>query len=215
MITGKSVPRAVLSALSVLYGCGVLLRNRLYDSKVFKTYRSALPVISIGNLTVGGNGKTPLCHFLAEQLRERGMQPVILSRGYGGSLRGPHRVTDSDTPDLVGDEPLLLSFLCRVPVYVSRSRVAGVQLIEQQKTGNIVILDDGFQHRALHRDLDVISSFVGTPQAIENLVEGQLLPLGRFREDRDEGLARATLLVLAERRSLGASEQLPPIDARI
>jgi tetraacyldisaccharide 4'-kinase len=211
----SSIPRPIASVLASLYGAVVLLRNRLYDAKVFRAHRSALPVISIGNLTVGGNGKTPLCHFLALQLQERGMHPVILSRGYGGSLKGPHRVTDADTPERVGDEPLLLSFVCGIPVYVSRSRVAGIQMIEQDKSGNIVILDDGFQHRALYRDVDILSSFVGTPAAIEEFVKGDLLPLGRFREDRDEGLSRATLMVLAERRCLGPGEILPPIDPSI
>jgi tetraacyldisaccharide 4'-kinase len=88
-------------------------------------------------------------------------------------------------------------------------------MIERDKSGNIVILDDGFQHRALYRDVDILSSFVGTPAAIEEFVKGDLLPLGQFREDRDEGLSRATLMVLAERRCLGPGEILPPIDPTI
>jgi tetraacyldisaccharide 4'-kinase len=199
--------------LSVVYGCVVGLRGLLYDLGVFKAYHSRIPVISVGNITAGGNGKTPLCLSIAYEMRKRGDSPAILSRGYGGVIRGPHRVLCSDSCRDVGDEAVLMAG-ADLPVFVARRRVAGIKLIESDPTIDLVILDDGFQHRALARCLDIVSIFVGSTRAIEEFVAGRLLPAGMFREARDRALRRAGLVVLSYR-SVQDSGKLGDIDRRI
>lgn len=209
------IPWVFLAALSHLYGLITRARNYLYDRGVLRSYCSSLPVVSIGNLTVGGNGKTPLCLYLVEALREKGFSPVILSRGYGGRAKGPHLVQRTDTPELVGDEPLLMALSGGGPVVVARDRAQGARYIEREKLGDVIVLDDGFQHRRLARQVDIISAFVGGDESIEAFVEGRLLPLGRFREDRDAGLRRATVCVASYRSVMSAGEEMPVVDGRV
>ncbi len=210
------VQRVALRPLAALFALVTRARGWLYDAKLVRTYESRLPVVSIGNVTAGGNGKTPLCMYLAEVLLARGLKPVILSRGYGGRQRGPRRIQPGDSPRLVGDEPALMVRSCpAVPVYVARSRVAGARLIERDGTGNVIVLDDGFQHRALAREVDIVSVFAGTREAIDLFVAGELLPLGRFRENRQRALRRASVIVIAERRVVAGPEALPDLDSRL
>jgi tetraacyldisaccharide 4'-kinase len=199
--------------LSFLYGVIVTVRGFLYDKGYFKSYRSPLPVISVGNVTAGGNGKTPLCLALADELRKRGYTPAILSRGYGGSRKGPYRVKGSDSYREVGDEPVLMA-RAGTPVFIARKRVAGIKLIEQDQSINVVILDDGFQHRALSRVLDIVSVFVGSERAIEDFRGGALLPLGMFRESRDRALRRAQVIVLSSR-SLDAAGKTKEVNPSV
>lgn len=184
--------------LEILYRCVVVLRGWLYDSRILKSYRSPIPVISVGNVTAGGNGKTPLCLALAYEMRKRGYSPAILSRGYGGSRRGPYRVQPGDRCGDVGDEAVLMAE-AGIPVYIARKRVAGIKLIERDPAINLVILDDGLQHRALARSLDIVSIFVGSSRAIDEFVAGHLLPRGMFREPRHRALRRAQMIVLSYR----------------
>jgi len=146
-------------------------------------------------------------------MRKRGHSPAILSRGYGGSKRGPHRVTPQDSHLEVGDEAVLMAE-AGFPVFVSRKRVAGVKLIERDPAINLVILDDGFQHRALARVLDIVSVFVGSERAVNEFVAGQLLPAGLFREPRERGLQRAQIVVLSHR-SVQGPAKLPEVDPRV
>jgi tetraacyldisaccharide 4'-kinase len=210
-----AVQRVVLRPLAGLFSLITRVRGWLYDAKVVTTYESRIPVVSIGNVTAGGNGKTPLCMYVAEELLARGLKPVILSRGYGGRLRGPRRVHSGDSPRLVGDEPVLMARSSSVPVYIARSRVAGARLIEKDGTGNVIVLDDGFQHRALAREVDIVSVFAGTRDAVDLFVAGELLPLGRFRENRQRALRRASIVVVAERRVVPHPEALPALDSRL
>lgn len=189
----------LLKILSHLYGLIVRARNWLYDRGIIPAYRSRIPVISVGNLSVGGNGKTPLVLYLAEELQARGFRPVLLSRGYGGKLRGPYRVKTDDDPRLIGDEPLLLAQRSGCPVVVARRRVRGAKFIEDNKLGTVIILDDGFQHRRLARCVDIVTTNVGTDEAVEDFLRGDLLPKGRFREQRALALARADVLIFNER----------------
>lgn len=204
---------ALKNILASIYGAVVTIRNELYDRGVLRSYRSQIPVVSVGNITAGGNGKTPLCLALAHELRNRGYAPAILSRGYGGTNRGAHRVCSSDSFREVGDEAVLMAQV-GIPVFVARSRVAGVRLIEQDPSINIVILDDGFQHRGLARNLDIVSVFVGSQRAVQDFEAGQLLPAGLFREYRDRALQRADLIVLSYR-FINESDRLPELDPRI
>lgn len=209
------VQRVMFRPLAALFAVITRIRGWLYDAKIVRTYESRLPVVSIGNVTAGGNGKTPLCMYVAEELLARGLKPVILSRGYGGRSRGPRRVQPGDSPRLVGDEPVLMARSGSVPVYIARSRVAGARLIEREEAGNVIVLDDGFQHRALAREVDIVSVFAGTREAVDLFVAGELLPLGRFRESRQRALRRASIVVVAERRVVSGPEALPALDPRL
>jgi tetraacyldisaccharide 4'-kinase len=102
-----------------------------------------------------------------------------------------------------------------VPVVIARSRVEGARRIERDNLGDVIVLDDGFQHRRLKRNLNILSMFAGTEQAIDAFEQGEILPLGRFREDRDIGLRRASLLVVSERSVLPQGIDVPALDERI
>jgi len=172
-------------------------RNLAYEKKWLKSYRSTLPVISVGNVTAGGNAKTPLCVYIVEKLQQMGRRPVVLSRGYGGSEKGPSLVTDISRADIVGDEPVLL-FKRGIKIVVSRQRVAGAKFIEDQDIGDVIVLDDGFQHRKLNRDLDIVSMNSG-PE-VEPAKNLRMLPLGLLREPFYAAMKRADALILSERR---------------
>lgn len=185
----------ILAPLSVLFSLVVWLRNMGYSSKLFKIYRSKLPVISIGNITVGGNGKTPLAIALAQVLRAQCYHPVILSRGYGGSEYGPSIVLPHDLSESVGDEPKLMAMHGCV-VIVSKNKVDGIKFIERRQLGDVVILDDGFQSRSVHRDIDIVVIECSQDGSVRELSSGRLLPWGRLREPLGSILKRAALVVL-------------------
>lgn len=193
--------RGLLVLLSRVYGAVVAVRNRLYEAGVLKTYRVGLPVVSVGNLTAGGSGKTPLVLHLGQLMLDVGAKPVILSRGYGGRRAGPQLITASDQARDVGDEPLLMAKRGLCPVVIARDRVAGARWIETQGLGTCIILDDGFQHRRLARDLDVLTVDVSTAESSEAFLRGELLPLGRFRESLRAGLRRAQVVVFNHRQA--------------
>ncbi len=180
--------------LAWLYGGLVRLRNRLYDRPA-TVRRAAIPVVSVGNLTVGGTGKTPIVAWLAAQLRTMHRRPAIVSRGYGGNAgRGPLVVSKGTGPlcgpERCGDEPFLLASSLRgVPVVVGADRWAGAEAARQQGA-DLVILDDGFQHRRLARDLDVVLIDARKP-----LGEERLLPAGRLREPLS-ALGRADVVLI-------------------
>lgn len=204
----------IKTLLAWIYGGVTALRGYLYDNRILRSYKSSLKVVSVGNVTAGGNGKTPLCLLLVEEMSKRGHRPVVLSRGYGGTLRGPHMVALSDEPRQVGDEPALLAQL-GCSVCISRSRVAGVRMLEQLGRFDLVILDDGLQHRALERDVDIISIFAGSERSIVEFVRGKLLPAGMFRERRQRALARASLAIVSQRAVVPRGEPPPATDSRI
>lgn len=191
--------RRLLWPLSRLYGLVISIRNHAYDIGILPTFSSRLPVVCVGNLTAGGSGKTPLVLALANELLVQGHRPVILSRGYGGRFVGPHRVSVADRADEVGDEPLLMARRGICPVVVARDRVAGARCIESSIDASVILLDDGLQHRRLARVCNIVTFFVGTDAAVDSIIEGALLPFGRFREDRDGGLRRAHIVGLCDR----------------
>jgi len=162
-------------------------REKLYQTGVLVTLQLHHPVISVGNLTVGGTGKTPLVIALAERLRESGFRPVILSRGYRRLSRGVLIVgLESSRWEEWGDEPLLMrQRLKNVPVVVGANRYEAGLLAEKQKLGNIFVLDDGFQHRRLYRNVDIV-----TIDPVEWAAGELLLPAGRWREPK-AAIARA------------------------
>jgi tetraacyldisaccharide 4'-kinase len=193
----------VFAPLALVYGILTRIRNICFDKGLFKSYKSALPVISVGNITVGGTGKTPLVSCLVKDLIAQGQRPVVLSRGYGGSVIGPHLISENDSYQKVGDEPLMLYNQLKVPVVIAKKRVLGAKFIENNKLGNIIILDDGFQHRWLFRDLDIVCINVAQQKNIQDFINGRLLPWGIFRESKESALNRADIFVLSYRSKIG------------
>ena len=165
-------------------------RARLYESGWLKTHRLDQPVISVGNLTIGGTGKTPLVITLAGEFRDLGYRPVVLSRGYRRSGRGTMVVSRGNGPMLgweeSGDEPFMIATrLPGVAVVVGKDRYEAGLLAERERLGDLFILDDGFQHRRLAREVNIVTI---DP---EEWAKGEnLLPIGRWREPKSS-LARA------------------------
>jgi tetraacyldisaccharide 4'-kinase len=177
-----------MNPLSMLFGAGVVLRNALYDRGIFKARRLARPVISVGNISVGGSGKTPLVIALGELLKQRGISFDVLSRGYGRNSPETLIVDPLGSPTQFGDEPLLIARKLEVPVIVGADRYRAGLLAEEKFSSRLHLLDDGFQHRRLHRDLDIVL-------LPEKDLNDKLLPAGRLREPLSS-LRRADAVVL-------------------
>jgi len=184
---------------STIYGGVVAMRNTLYDHGALAAHRLRGPVISVGNLSTGGSGKTPFVILLGEMLKARGLRFDVLSRGYGRKTRGVRLVDPAGLPHDFGDEPLLIARRLQMPVVVGESRYEAGCFAEGRFGGQIHLLDDGFQHRALARDFDIV---LVTPEDARDC----LLPSGKLREPLDS-LQRADVIVLAS----GASADLFPL----
>ena len=175
-----SILRYLAAPLAPLYGAVVRARNRSFDAHPERVARAAVPVVSLGNLSAGGTGKTPLSLFLAEGLEVAGWPNAVLSRGYGGRRDvDPMSVEADSDPRQTGDEPLLLARrLGSHRVVVGRKRhAAALRALSQRPELRCLLLDDGFQHRALHRDLDLL-----VLDGVRRWGDGRLLPLGDLRE---------------------------------
>jgi tetraacyldisaccharide 4'-kinase len=163
--------------LSLLFGALSTLRALLYRAGVLKSDRLPVPVIVVGNIFIGGTGKTPLTIWLAGVLRDAGYRPGIVSRGHGSAHSAPREVSAASTPQQVGDEPLLIAQRTACPVVVGRDRAAAARaLLAAHPAVDIVITDDGLQHYALQRDLEIVL-FDGRGAG-----NGWLLPAGPLRE---------------------------------
>ena len=168
--------RNLLVILSWIYAGVTALRRKAYACSLLKQTPLPVPVIVVGNLIVGGAGKTPLTRALAQQLLAAGWHPGIISRGYGRAVPGVRAVKRGDSPSHVGDEPLLYAE-DGFPVYVGERRVAAAQaLLAANPAVDILIADDGLQHYALARDVEIV---VFDSRALGN---GRLLPAGPLRE---------------------------------
>jgi tetraacyldisaccharide 4'-kinase len=165
-----------LAPLSFLYGFVMALRSVLYRLGLRHRIKVAAPVVVVGNLTVGGTGKTPLVAWLSSHLAACGMRVAIVSRGYGGRARGVTRVTVHSRASEVGDEPLLLARRAAATVFIGRDRVAAAQ--EAVRDGaDIVVCDDGLQHLALVRQCEIV--VIDGQRGFGN---GSVLPRGPLRE---------------------------------
>jgi tetraacyldisaccharide 4'-kinase len=151
-------------------------------------YRSKLPVICIGNFTVGGGGKTPTSITVAKLLQGLSERPCFLTRGYGGGTRGPHLVTEQDSADVVGDEPLLLA--SHAPTVVAADRAEGARFIEDLEA-SVIVMDDGFQNPQLAKDLSLI--VVDAGQGVGN---GLVMPAGPLRAPLEAQMERSDALIV-------------------
>lgn len=179
-----------MNPVSLIFRAAVASRNALYDHGVFKVHKLARPVVSVGNISVGGSGKTPFVIALGELLQQRGIEFDVLSRGYGRSSTDIAVVDPNGSPAQFGDEPLLIARKLRAPVIVGANRYQAGLLAEKQFSSKLHLLDDGFQHRRLHRDFDIVL----LPAEDQR---GTLLPMGRLREPLS-ALERADAVVLPD-----------------
>ena len=167
----------LLRPLAWLFGAVVAIRRRLYRSGILRTVRVAVPVVIVGNISVGGTGKTPLVEALVVALQKRGRHPGIVSRGYGRATEDVRAVRSGDDPRLTGDEPLLLA-RTGAPTWVGSDRVQAAQAMLRANTDvDSIVADDGLQHYALARDVEIV-----VIDGARELGNGLLLPAGPLRE---------------------------------
>ena len=177
------------SAGSFVYGAAVAVRNYGYDRGWLTSHPAEVPVVSVGNLTLGGTGKTPMVEWLARWFRRHGVRVAILSRGYGhsGGLNDEGRVLEENLPD--------------VPHLQSADRVALARVAAVELETELILLDDGFQHRRLRRDLDIVLI-----DALEPFGLGKLFPRGLLREPV-RSLRRSGVVVLSRADLIGSNER--------
>ena len=190
----------LLAPVTLFYGAGIAVRNALFDLGTLQSYQAAVPVVSIGNITMGGTGKTPLVDYVVKYYSRKGLKTAILSRGYKRNTKGVRMVSDGRKILLgsreAGDECTMLAH--KNPgtiVVVAEKRKEGAGFIAEHLAGrlpDVVVLDDGFQHRQLYRDLDIVVINSTAP-----FFNDWLIPAGRLREPR-KNLDRADLLILSK-----------------
>jgi tetraacyldisaccharide 4'-kinase len=208
---GKKILLFPLYLISLPYGGAVRVRSLFYSLGLLKRKTLSCPVISVGNITVGGTGKTPLTMALAKGLLDRGIQVAILSRGYKGKRTSEPVVSDGKTiflsPEESGDEPFLMAQTCKgIPVLIGKDRFVNGQLALQRFGIQGLLLDDGYQHLSLHRDIDIllIDSHIG-------FGDNHLLPRGVLREPLSH-LRRAHLFILTK---VEDSKTCQPLEKKI
>ncbi|MCJ7497767.1 MAG: tetraacyldisaccharide 4'-kinase [candidate division Zixibacteria bacterium] len=185
----------LLRFLTFLYYSGYILRKLFYRSGLLKIKELKVKVISVGNITLGGSGKTPFVLYLARKLKDKRMNFAILTRGYKRRSKGTKELKRSESPDLkweeVGDEPFLLSdHLPEDPIIIGKNRYNSGKIAQDKYKAEVLILDDGFQHWRLKRDLDIVMV-----DASSDLEKEKLFPEGRLREPLSS-LKRANLFIL-------------------
>jgi len=186
----------LLEVFSLFYRVGVVLRNDFYDRELFRSVRLPCRVISVGNVTAGGTGKTPIVILLARLLKDSGYRPAVLSRGYGGKGKAPVNIVSDGASILMsplegGDEPVLIArSVPGIPVLTGSNRcLTGRNAIERMGA-DVLILDDGFQHRRLFRDINIVLLDSDRPWG-----NGFLLPRGPLREPPTRALRRADIVI--------------------
>jgi len=168
----------LLTPFSLLYRVVISLRRSAYRTGVFRSTRVPVPVIVVGNITVGGTGKTPLVAWLAAYLQGKGYRPGIISRGYGGAASSwPQQVRRDSDPAVVGDEAVLLATKTRCPMAVAPDRVAAANALLEHNDCDVILSDDGLQHYALQRDIEI-----AVIDGVRRFGTGFLIPAGPLRE---------------------------------
>ena len=203
----------MLWPISLLYGVLVWLRQRLYQHELLQSARLNVPVIVVGNVLVGGVGKTPVAMALVQHLAQRGLKVGVISRGYGRQTHDVRAVHIDSQAHEVGDEPLLIARTCTVPVWVGSDRsAAGRALLAQHPEVQVIVCDDGLQHLALIHDLALC---VFDERGVGN---GWLLPAGPLREPWPRRHAAPTWVIktsgIAASGEFAADRQLAPIARR-
>jgi len=196
-----------LFLISILYRGIIRLRNLFYQTGLFKVRKLGCKVISVGNITVGGTGKTPMVIMLANLLKEKGYRPAILSRGYGGKKRRRVNVVSDGKhilsgPDEAGDEPVLIAKSARnIPVVTGKKRYLTGKFAIEHFGADVLILDDAFQHRSLFRDIDMVLLDEKRPFG-----NGFVIPRGELREPAN-ALGRADIIVKTGDRGQGPEDR--------
>jgi tetraacyldisaccharide 4'-kinase len=168
----------LLVPLSFFYWLISQTRRLLYQKNIFPRYSAPIPVIIIGNITVGGTGKTPLTLHLVQSLQKQGFFPGIISRGYKARLTQPQQVRQDSDPSVCGDEPVLMANATHAPIFIHHKRARAIHaLCQTYPQCNVLVCDDGLQHYALQRDIEI--AVIDTTQPVGN---GLLLPAGPLRE---------------------------------
>lgn len=196
----------LLTPFSWLYGTGVWIRNKLFDFGILPQTSFDIPVVTVGNITVGGTGKTPHVEYIVSQLAER-YKTAVLSRGYKRKTRGYIEANHRSTPEQIGDEPMQIfnKFGMRVKVAVCENRRKGItELLKNYPDLQLVILDDGFQHRWVKPKVSVLLTDYSRP-----FYKDRLLPLGRLRESK-HAVNRADMVIMTK-----CDENMAPIDYRM
>lgn len=170
-------PARVLAPLGCLYGWFMQKRREYYLSGRFSVVSLDVPVVVVGNIFVGGTGKTPLVVWLVEAARERGFNPGVILRGYGGQAKKPRLVTAQSDPLDVGDEAVLIAQRIACPVAIGRNRVAAARCLTEHATVDLIISDDGLQHYKLGRDVEI-----AVIDGARGLGNRRCLPAGPLRE---------------------------------
>ena len=169
----------LLSPMSWLYRAIIVFRRFLYRVGFFSRYKASVPVIVVGNITVGGTGKTPFVMGLVEALKEKGHSPGVVSRGYGAYDKTEATLLDTDsTPEEVGDEPFMLYQRLNVPVAVCRNRVLAIKACEQAGC-DVIVSDDGLAHYAFERNCEIVCV-----DGVRQFGSGYTLPVGPLRESK-------------------------------
>jgi len=175
---GRNIVSSLLLPLSWLFMMIAAVRRSAYRKGLLAQTRLPVPVIIVGNITVGGTGKTPLTAWLVESLKRHGLRPGIISRGYKGKASDwPQQVRSDSSPELVGDEAVLLAQQCHCPVVVDPQRIRAGRALLAQTPCDIIIADDGLQHYRLARDIEIV-----VVDGVRRFGNGRYLPAGPLRE---------------------------------
>lgn len=167
-----------LRPLSWLFALLVMLRRLAYKARLLRSYRLPVPVVVVGNISVGGTGKTPLVTWLVKTLQQAGYRPGVITRGYGGQAQHwPQQVRPDSDPVMVGDEPVLLAQRCGCPIVAAPDRVLAARQLLEYSNCNILISDDGLQHYRLQRDIEIV-----VVDGVRRFGNGHCLPAGPLRE---------------------------------
>lgn len=200
----------LLIPLSWLFGIIVFLRKYLYKNGWLKSYRLNVPVIVVGNINVGGTGKTPLVIWLAEQMKLAGYKPGIISRGYGGRARQVTEVLPDSNAMEAGDEAVLIAARTNAPVFVSADRVlAGQRLLATYPECNVIISDDGLQHYRMQRDVEIV-----VYDSAKGFGNDALLPAGPLRESKAR-LKNVDAVISNGTDNRGSAKNFNPIEMQL